>query len=170
MVEKRGSYSINEEPEDSFHILAVTDGNIIPIEDVPDEVFSQKMVGDGFAIQPESEEVVAPITGKLIRIAETYHVFYIEVNQDLKVMVHVGIDTLMLHGEGFHSNWKQDEYAEAGEVLLTFDRELLEEKGYNPVISVVIIDNSQGAYQYKFHENGAVEAGKTVAMELSKNK
>lgn len=168
MTKKRDSYSFTEENGESFHILAAADGELVSIEEVPDDVFSQKMVGDGFAIHPESDEVVAPVSGKLIRIAETYHAFYIQVNQDLKVMIHVGIDTLMLKGEGFHTDWEADMEVEAGETLLTVDRELLEKEGFNPIISVVLIDNSNGAYDYMFREDGPVKAGETVAMELHK--
>lgn len=170
MIKKRVSYSTNGEGGESFSVLAVTDGKMIPIEDVPDEVFSQKMVGDGYAIQPDSDKIVAPVSGELIRIADTYHAFYIQLNQDLKVMVHAGINTLMLKGEGFHTDWEAGVHVEAGETLLTVDRNLLEEKGYNPIISVVVIDSSQSAYEYTFHENGPVEAGKTVAMEVERRR
>ncbi|WP_277631072.1 PTS sugar transporter subunit IIA [Atopococcus tabaci] len=166
MEQKRGSYSMKQEGHESFSIKAAVGGVMIPIEDVRDEVFSQKMVGDGFAIEPESNDIVAPVSGTLIRIAETGHAFYIQLNQHLKVMVHVGINTLMLKGEGFHTEWEAGMPVEAGETLVTVDRDMLEEKGYNPVISVVVIDNAPGTYQYVFHENGPVKAGESVALEL----
>lgn len=170
MKEKKETHATDHEPAESIQIKAAVDGKLIPIEEVPDQVFSQKMIGDGFAIQPASDQIVSPISGKIVRMAETFHAVYIEWNKDITVMIHVGIDTLMLNGEGFHTDWEEGVEVKAGEELLRVDRALLKERGYNPIVSIVIIDNSEGGYQYHFHEEENAEAGETTALELVKKK
>lgn len=149
---------------DKFQLVTVADGEVIRLEEVPDPVFSEKMVGEGFAVIPTSEEVVAPITGKLYQVADTLHAYVIETKEGIEVLVHIGINTISLQGKGFHSELKKGMYVTKGDRLATFDRSYLEENNIPLVIPVVVIkgleDETTATMNYT--KNGV--AGETVAM------
>ena len=83
----------------AFH--AVAQGTVIPLEEVGDGVFSSKMLGDGYAVKPQTEEVYAPVTGKVVSVFPTKHAITIETAEGLEILVHMGIDTVELKGEPF---------------------------------------------------------------------
>ena len=83
----------------SFH--AVAQGTVIPLEAVGDGVFSSKMLGDGYAVKPQTEEVYSPVTGKVVSVFPTKHAITIETTEGLEILVHMGIDTVELKGEPF---------------------------------------------------------------------
>lgn len=145
MSNQSDEFGVHEENESqstgSFNICAVADGEIMSIEEVPDDLFSQRMIGDGFAVMPSSEVVYAPISGKLIEVADAKHAYYIENEEGIKVLIHIGIDTLLLNGEGFHSFVKKGMRVEKGQQLATFDRQLLEDRGFHPVIPVIVLEH-----------------------------
>lgn len=149
---------------DKFQLVTVADGEVIRLEEVPDPVFSEKMVGEGFAVIPTSEEVVAPITGKLYQVADTLHAYVIETKEGIEVLVHIGINTISLQGKGFHSELKKGMNVTKGDRLATFDRSYLEENNVPLVIPVVVIkgleDETTATMNYT--KNGV--AGETVAM------
>ncbi|WP_069651051.1 PTS sugar transporter subunit IIA [Caloranaerobacter ferrireducens] len=126
----------------SRDILAPMMGKIINIENVPDEVFSQKMVGDGIAIEPTDGIVVAPCDGKIIQLFPTNHAIGIETEEGLQILIHIGIDTVELKGEGFKSYVVKDDYVKAGDKLLEVDLEYLKKKGKS-IISPIVITNME---------------------------
>lgn len=126
----------------SRDILAPMTGEIINIENVPDEVFSQKMVGDGIAIEPTDGIVVAPCDGKIIQLFPTNHAIGIETEEGLQILIHIGIDTVELKGEGFKSYVSKDDYVKAGDKLLEVDLEYLKKKGKS-IISPIVITNME---------------------------
>lgn len=132
-----------EQEHDTVELMlsAVTDGKIITIEEVQDDLFSQKMIGDGYAIEPSSEVVYAPVSGKLIEVADAKHAYYIETDEGLKVLIHIGIDTLLMNGEGFQTSLEKNQRVEKGDQLATFDKKLIEEKGFNIVIPVIVLEH-----------------------------
>lgn len=93
-------------------LSAVTDGEIIPVEQVEDDLFSQKMIGDGYAIKPTSEVVYAPVSGKLIEVADAKHAYYIETDTGLKILIHIGIDTVLMNGQGFQTSLEKNVWVE----------------------------------------------------------
>lgn len=148
-------------------LCAVTDGEILPIETVEDEVFSQKMIGEGFAMKPTSYTVVAPISGKLIEVADAKHAYYIEADFGLKVLIHVGLDTLLLNGEGFSTNLKKGMTIKKGETLVVFDEKLFKEKGYKTTIPVVVLDDESRKVELTLHPTNEAKAGTTIALTIS---
>lgn len=149
-----------------IHLYAVTDGKIIPMEEVEDDVFALKMIGDGYAIEPSSPTVVAPVSGKLIEVAEAKHAYYIETEEGLKVLVHVGLDTLLLNGEGFSSSVEKGSFVKQGDSLVTFDGELFKEKGYKTTIPVVVLDNQAREIQLTLHQEQNAKAGETNVLDI----
>lgn len=157
----------NESSENKKALLvAVTDGSIIPIEEVPDLVFSKKMIGEGFAMIPTSDIVYAPITGKLFQVADASHAFEIRSKDGLEVLIHVGLDTVTLNGEGFETNLKKGMVVKQGEPLVRFDREYLISRGCGLFIPVIVINGENENYHYGFKPNNKAEAGRTIALTI----
>ncbi len=127
-------------------ILAPLSGEVIPVTAVPDPVFSQKMMGEGVAIRPlpKVQSVLAPVSGKIVKLFKTGHAFVLvgEVGA-LEVLVHVGLDTVALKGEGFKLLRGEGEEVSAGQPLVEVDipRLLVLEK--DPVTPVVFIGRDQ---------------------------
>lgn len=162
-----GEHEEGQTPE-VLKLCAVTDGEVMRIEDVPDDLFSQKMIGDGFAMMPESEEVYAPVSGKLIEVADAKHAYYIETAEGIKILIHIGIDTLLLNGEGFESFVGRKMTVEKGDKLASFDRKLLDERGFQPVIPVIILEHSS-VKSLEVNPIKEAKANETIALTVNLN-
>jgi len=119
-------------------ILSPADGDIVQLEEVPDEVFSQKMAGDGIAIMPRSNTFVAPVAGTVTKIFSTNHAFSIKTKSGLEVMVHIGLDTVALDGEGFKRLAKEGDSVNIGKPIISADLEFIVSKGKNIVTPIVL--------------------------------
>lgn len=119
-------------------LLAVADGQIHPLSDVPDEVFSQGILGIGFALDPTSGTVYSPADGRVQSVTDSLHAVTILTDDGLELLVHVGIDTVSLKGEGFLLMVSEGDRVRAGEVLLRVDLDLLRARGFSCMIPVVI--------------------------------
>src|SRR5688572_22368669 len=104
-----------------LEILAPLSGVLVPLDQVPDPVFAQKMVGDGISLDPTSNEVLAPVTGTITQLHEAKHALTITTASGVEVLVHVGVDTVALRGEGFRARVQRGEWVEVGQPLLTFE-------------------------------------------------
>lgn len=116
------------------------EGEIISIDKVPDQVFSEKMLGDGFAIIPSGNKVYAPIGGEIKVLFPTLHAIAIETAEGLELLIHVGIDTVELKGEGFTGHVKVGDMVKQGDLLITFDSEIIKSKATS-IITPVLITN-----------------------------
>lgn len=114
------------------------DGEIISIENVPDPVFSERMLGDGFAIIPTGNKVYAPISGKVKVLFPTLHALAIETQEGLEALIHIGIDTVELKGEGFVANVQVGDVVKHGDLLITFDKGIIESKATSIITPLVI--------------------------------
>jgi len=119
-------------------LISPITGTIVQLEDVPDEVFSQKMLGDGIAIEPTEGVVVAPISGEVVQFFPTKHAIGIQAKSGLEVLIHIGMDTVELNGEGFQGHVQQGDTVSAGDQLVTFDLEFVREKAKSIITPVVI--------------------------------
>lgn len=155
----------SEHPQSILTLTAVTDGKVVPIEEVPDELFSKKMIGNGCAICPTSETVYSPINGKLVEVAETKHAYYIESEEGIKILIHIGLDTLLLNGEGFSTSVEKNRLVTQGEKLGLFDKELIIEKGYDSIISIIVLDHPSIA-SLEVLPNSEAKAKETVALNV----
>ncbi|MFV0394711.1 MAG: PTS glucose transporter subunit IIA [Coprobacillaceae bacterium] len=124
-------------------LYSIASGKTIPIEEVPDEVFSTKMMGEGIALIPSSGKVYAPCNGKITVVMEqSKHAVGI-VNEDgIEILIHVGLDTVNLLGEGFETHVIVGDEVEKGDLLITFDQQLLNDKNINNIIMLVIVENN----------------------------
>jgi len=124
----------------TIDIIAPLSGEIIAIEDVPDVVFAEKIVGDGIAIRPTGNKMVAPCDGEIGKIFETNHAFSLESDTGVELFVHFGVDTVELKGEGFTRIAQEGQKVKMGDTIIEFDLELLTEKAKS-VLTPVVISN-----------------------------
>lgn len=131
--------------EKKLRIAAPLKGRLMDITAVPDPVFSEKMLGDGFAVEPSPEEnaVVAPCDAEVVLVADTKHAVALRA-QGVEMLIHVGLDTAVLGGEGFQALVRTGDQAAAGAPLLTFDRSVLQGKGKS-LITVLVVTNEAEA-------------------------
>ncbi|SKC82969.1 PTS sugar transporter subunit IIA [Maledivibacter halophilus] len=113
-------------------------GKSIDITEVPDEVFSTKMVGDGIALIPSEGKLYSPVDGKIVNVFPTKHAIGMETQGGIEILIHIGIDTVGMKGEGFTSHIEENQKVNAGDLLMTFDIDLIEEKAQSSIIPVVI--------------------------------
>ncbi len=121
-------------------IYAPISGEIVNIEDVPDVVFSEKIVGDGIAVRPIGNKIVAPVDGVIGKIFETNHAFSMESKEGVELFVHFGIDTVELKGEGFTRIAQEGQSIKRGDTVIEFDLPLLESKAKS-VLTPIVISN-----------------------------
>lgn len=123
-----------------LELLMPIEGEVINITEVPDPAFSQKMLGDGFAIKPKNGKVFSPIKGKVIQKFPTNHALGLETEEGIEILIHFGINTVELKGKGFKSLVKVGDNVEAGQQLLEVDIEFLKEND-KPIITPIIFTN-----------------------------
>ena len=116
-------------------------GELIAITEVNDQVFSQKMMGDGFAIIPSENTVISPLSGTVDVVFPSKHAIGIKSNTGIEFIIHIGIDTVKLNGEGFTSYVEQGQKISQGEKLVTFDLDLIKSKGYDTSVIVIFPNN-----------------------------
>lgn len=150
----------------SIEIIAPLSGEIVNIEDVPDVVFAEKIVGDGIAIKPAGNKIVAPVDGTIGKIFETNHAFSIESDDGIELFVHFGIDTVELKGEGFKRIAEEYQTVKKGDLIIEFDLALLEEKAKSVLTPVVISNMDEIKELNKL--TGSVTVGETVIMRIKK--
>ncbi|AMA64630.1 Glucose-specific phosphotransferase enzyme IIA component [Candidatus Arsenophonus lipoptenae] len=150
----------------NIDIKAPVSGNIVNIEDVPDIVFAEKIVGDGVAIKPTGNKIVAPINGTIGKIFDTNHAFSIISDNGIELFVHFGIDTVKLNSEGFKRIAKTGQKVKTGDLILTFDLNVLEKKAKSILTPVVISNMDEIKELAKF--TGSVIVGETVIMQIRK--
>lgn len=135
-------------------------GNIIPLEQVNDPVFSQKMMGDGLAIQPIGKTIFAPMSGTITMCFPTNHAIGMKTEHGIEILIHIGIDTVKLAGLGFTALVQQDQIVKQGEPLITFDLNEIQAKGYDATVIVIFTNREitlkQSSVMVKEHQPIAV--------------
>lgn len=143
-------------------VLAPLDGTVVDLEAVPDEVFAQKMVGDGIAIDPSGQVAVAPVTGTLVKLFTGGHAFGIATSGGVELIVHLGLDTIEMKGEGFGKIAVEGQEVQVGTPIVRFDRAVVERMG-KVMISPVV---STGSGTIVRRASGTVRAGLDVLFVL----
>lgn len=159
-------FGSKENKGSEVNIYAPLSGEIVNIEDVPDVVFSEKIVGDGIAIRPNGNKIVAPIDGVIGKIFETNHAFSMESKEGVELFVHFGIDTVELKGEGFTRVAEEGQEVKKGDTIIEFDLALLEAKAKSVLTPVVISNMDEISGMEK--STGAVTVGETIVLKLKK--
>jgi len=141
------------------------EGDIIPLEEVSDPVFSEKMMGDGIAIMPTDGTVVAPVDGTIIQVAPTKHAIGIRSGDGAEILIHVGLDTVELAGSPFDVHVKVGDTITTGQPLLTADLEQIRQAGKDTVTSMIVTNGGELKEPYVFHTGGPALSGKTVVAQ-----
>lgn len=149
-------------------IKAPLTGQLIPLGEVEDPTFAQKLLGDGFAIKPTSGVLSSPVDGKVIQVFRTGHAIGLLTNDGLEILIHIGIDTVKMNGEGFTPSVKVDQNVKVGDKLLEFDIEKIKAKGKS-ITSPIIFTNMEKIAGLNLIAQGNVSSGSDVLrVELSK--
>ncbi len=143
-------------------IIAPMSGRVVPLGEVPDEVFSQRVLGDGAAILPSDGRLLSPVDGVVSTIAPTKHAYGFTTDDGLELLVHVGLDTVQLNGEGFAPCVQEGERVRAGQLIAQVDLPLLKERGLNPVTPVIMTGGPDGMTMEAAHGN--VRAGRDMLL------
>ncbi len=145
-------------------LLAVADGEVISLSSVRDEAFASGMLGVGFAIEPSMGTVSSPVGGIVESVAETGHAYTIHTKDGLDILVHIGIDTVSLNGDGFLPMVKEGDTVKAGDVLARVDLDRVRKSGC-PVTVPVLITNPEMLRDHSCFVGKHVIGGKDAVME-----
>ena len=149
----------------SVELKAPLSGTVIALEQVPDPVFAQKMMGEGLAIQPSGNTVVAPADGTVTMIASTKHAFGMQLDNGLELMIHFGLETVNLQGEGFDVLHKVGDRVSAGTPILKVNVDFMNEKGLCLTTPFILINHAEHPFTIIKGE-GTVTAGEDVLFEI----
>jgi PTS system glucose-specific IIA component len=156
--------NIFNKKKDKF-LYAFTDGISVDLKDVQDEVFSQKMMGEGIAIKPSNNKIFSPCDGIIVTIMkESKHAIGIRTYDGIEILIHVGLDTVNLKGEGFSLHCKEGKHIKKGDLLLAFDKEALKEKSIDD-ITMLIIANPNDHEILKFHIGEVMKVKESIIIE-----
>nr|WP_272927249.1 MULTISPECIES: N-acetylglucosamine-specific PTS transporter subunit IIBC [unclassified Proteus (in: enterobacteria)] len=166
-TEKTAVKQANTNSKVLLEMIAPFDGEIVALKDVPDEAFSSGIVGDGVAIKPTSNIVMAPAPGTVVKIFDTNHAFCIETDNGVEIIVHMGIDTVALGGKGFKRLVEEGAEVKVGQPILELDLEYLNANAKS-MISPVIVSNIDDFDKIAEQVTGEVVGNKTVIYKVLK--
>lgn len=139
-------------------LKAFLSGKVIHLEEVPDDVFSKRIIGDGLAIEPTDHTVVAPAAGTVsVVMQDSKHACGITLDNGMEILIHIGIDTVAMNGDGFELFVNQGDHVEAGQPLISFDPEKIRAAGY-PLTTILIMTNPGQAKDLKYRDQEGLEA------------
>lgn len=148
-------------------IASPLDGMIVPLSDVPDPVFSKGIMGPGIAVMPSGDTAYSPGSGTVVAAQPTGHAFGLVLDGGIEVLIHVGIDTVNLKGEGFDVKVKKGDRVTVGTPLVTFDRKVIEDAGYSMVTPVIVLNGKKFASVHPTAA-GEVTAGAPILTVAAK--
>ncbi|MFB5760021.1 PTS sugar transporter subunit IIA [Paenibacillus medicaginis] len=141
-------------------------GACVSLAEVPDEAFAQGMMGPGAAVIPQEGRMVAPIDGTVVHLIKSHHAVMIEHSSGLQLLLHIGINTVSLKGQGFTPRVRVGEQVTVGQTLIEFDLNAITSAGY-PVITPVIVANAAEQPWEVQQDYGNAEAGRGTIMKVS---
>ncbi len=147
-----------------FSIATPVSGKIIPLNEVPDATFSEKILGDGVGIIPQNGKIVSPVNGEVTSVADTLHAFTFKSDDGLDILVHVGLETVSLKGKGFKVHIKSGDKVKKGDLIAEVDLSVLKSHKLNPTTCVILCDAPDDVKIEASYQNGV--AGKTSAFEV----
>lgn len=146
----------------SYEMAATADGKVIPMTDASDPVFSSCARGGGVVIRPTGTVVVAPADGRVTATMEgSNHAIGMELEGGLEILIHIGVDTVSLKGEGFTALVKSGDTVKKGTELIRFEREALEAKGFCMEVMQIVMDGEKSS-GVQYHTGMDAQAGETV--------
>lgn len=153
------------DPEKLLTIVSPATGRLVPLAEVPDEVFASKAMGDGFAVDPQDSIIYAPVSGKVTGIFPTKHAISLLDNAGNEVLLHIGLDTVNLEGEGFRLQVAEGDVVHQNEVLAELDTEAIKAKGYSLMTLVIFTNLDKERYHVQLKKD-LVKAGEGNLLKL----
>ena len=123
-------------------VYAPLNGKVVSLDEVPDPVFADKVLGEGCAIIPTDGKIYSPVNGVVSSVAETLHAYGFTSDEDLEVLIHFGLETVSLKGEGFTAHVKEGDKVKVGDLIAEVDMDLIREKELNTITPVLICDGA----------------------------
>ena len=146
-------------------IVSPATGKLIALEEVPDPVFSTKMMGDGLAVDPSEGLVVSPIDGEVLQVFPTKHAVGLKTADNIEVLIHIGLETVAMNGEGFEAFVKEGDKVKKGDKLISFDLDL-----YTGTITPIIITNSADMESIVKANETSLTKGETTVLTVTPKK
>jgi PTS system glucose-specific IIA component len=148
-------------------ITSPVNGTVVELANVPDPVFSQRMMGDGLAVQPADGTIVAPLTGELVQLSETRHAFGIRSELGIEVLVHIGLETVALKGEGFEVFVKQGQKVEKGQRIIQVDIPYIKKHAASDLVIMVVTNSQEDKFILDFLNEQTVSAGQSDLLTVT---
>ncbi|MFL7796915.1 glucose-specific PTS transporter subunit IIBC [Clostridium chauvoei] len=164
---KKKIKQINKGIDIGIEISIPITGKVIQLEKVPDDIFSMKLIGDGFAIDPIDNILYSPVEGRVVAILPTKHSITIKTTDGLEVFMHIGIDTIKLNGEGFNVFVKENDLVSIGDKLIEFPIEEMKEKIKSKLIPIIFKNLHRGNFIY-FQPEALVQATEKNRIQIHK--
>jgi sugar PTS system EIIA component len=143
-------------------VYSPLEGEVVSLNQVPDPVFAQKMMGDGIALIPSSGQLVSPVEGKIVQVIHTKHAVGLKSVNGLEILIHVGLETVELKGEGFEVLVQEGQSVKVGDPLLNFDIPFLQSQN-KEIITPIVVTNTDEKLDYIAQKaNGAVKRGELL--------
>ncbi|WP_211748266.1 PTS system trehalose-specific EIIBC component [Paenibacillus sp. Marseille-Q4541] len=159
---KQDPVVINEPKRSEMTIAAPLSGTVVSLSEVPDPAFAQKQMGEGLAIIPSEGKVYAPFDGKVEHVIKSKHAIIISDTEGLQVLIHVGVNTVSLKGEGFTTHVESGMSVNKGQLLLEFDKEAIEQAGLPVITPIIIPDGQDGTPRVTELANGTVRVSTPI--------
>lgn len=144
------------------NLVSPINGLLIPIDQVKDDVFSSKMMGNGFAVEPNDNNFASPVSGKVLSVFPTKHAISIESKNGLEILLHLGLDTVEMNGDPFDIKIKEKDNVNEGQVIGTIDTDMIVESGRSDTV-VVIITNMDAIDEFPIVETKQILLGDKVS-------
>jgi glucose-specific phosphotransferase system IIA component len=147
-------------------VYATQNGIMLPLQEMPDEIFATKVLGDGICLLPDDGKVYAPVTGIVESVADASHAFGIVALDGADIMIHIGVDTVELKGQGFKSRVHPGGHVKTGDLLCEVDLSLLKKTGYASHTAILLTNLDQ--FEITGFGQGNAFAGKTMVFQYQK--
>ncbi len=159
--------SLFKRAESTINLVAPLTGKVVPLNEVPDQVFSEKMMGDGVAIVPSDNAVYSPIDGVVASVFQTKHAIALRSNEGAEILIHMGLDTVNLKGEGFEIKVSDGEKVSKGKLLAYFDIKKVTDCGYEVITPIILLNGDQFEINHQSISN-EVNGGTDNLLEINK--
>ncbi|CDQ18671.1 PTS sugar transporter subunit IIA [Halobacillus karajensis] len=127
----------------AFNVISPLSGKKVALEEVPDPVFSQKMMGEGVALEPKDGYVFSPLEGTIVQLFPTKHAIGLETKSGAEVLIHIGLETVAMEGEGFEAFVSKGDKVKVGDKLISFDLGLVKEKAKSTLTPIIITNSDE---------------------------
>lgn len=164
----QGDINISTDPKSLESLISPYNGRIMTINEVPDEVFSSKAMGDGYAVELSDRIITSPIDGTVISIFPTKHAISLVDNHKNEILLHLGLDTVNLNGEGFEIFVEAGTNIKVGQKLATVDLDLLKSKDISAISPVIFTNLDTSEYEVKLNASGTVRSGQQKQIKIIK--